>query len=302
MICAKEELSLVTKKYIVQFNIKDNNFDLGERRVYVTKDESLAKNNIGKEDNLLNFYNLYSDKWITYNWTDIAMYTYPNYDMLVTQNEEDSHFYESILDIITDNPKVKDANEKILLSIQELKDIFYNTVEEAKKIKNISQDIIDRHRDLFLSEFFSGQNAYTKNKLLFNLIFNLNIENYKNKNYDLDNIVKTYFEVLDYYSNIAKNDLKEEKDQLDEEEMIAEIESIEEILNDSVIGLKDKCNEIVRTVKEDNYNLEHGIIDMLEDWPPILFPTPVFICDNTDNDTLMQENIWLFTDVQPDEN
>ena len=27
MICAKEELSLVTKKYIVQFNIKDNNYN-----------------------------------------------------------------------------------------------------------------------------------------------------------------------------------------------------------------------------------------------------------------------------------
>ena len=42
MIDAKTELSLDTKKYIHQFNINDKNF-VGEKRVYVTRDENLEK-------------------------------------------------------------------------------------------------------------------------------------------------------------------------------------------------------------------------------------------------------------------
>ena len=52
---------------------------------------------------------------------------------------------------------------------------------------------------------------------------------------------------------------------------------------------------------ENLYNLCKCIIDIMENWPPILFPVPEFICDNTDNDTLFEENIWLFKDTKNNE-
>lgn len=298
MICAKEELSLVTKQYIVQLNLLDKNFK-GEKRVYVTKDENLAKNNIGKEDKLLNFYNLYLDKWITYDWTDIAMYTYPNYDMLVTQDDEDTHFLENLIDIIKDNPRVKDANEKVLNVIQERKKIFEDIVNEAKKFTELNN--IDLNQELFLGEYFSNTNAYTKNKLLFNLIFNLEYKNYVNTDYNLDIIIEKYYQVLDYYANKAKKDLDIERADIDDSEMLEEIDSIEEILNDSVNENKEFCIAKKNSVVNDNYDKEDAIIDIMENWPPILFPVPEFICDNTDNDTLFEENIWLFKDTKNNE-
>lgn len=172
------------------------------------------------------------------------------------------------------NSILNDVNKKIQIDVKNK----ISLKEEIKKYKGkVNLKIFNIYFTLLKSS------VLTFDQCLFNCIFNISVDNYKTNNFNAEEIKTTYHQVLDFFKQKAISNLESEIIGLNSDEL-EEINLIKEMIEDNVSDTKTKY---------ENLENNEDIVDMFEDWPAILMPTPEFIADRI-NDTAFQDCIWAF--------
>lgn len=164
---------------------------------------------------------------------------------------------------LTDKDKIDIINNEVIKIIDQYIDQNNKLLSDVVNYnKNYSEELFNSYSYLL---FFTEILNY--DEVLFSIIFNITLDEYKNgKIKNIEYFKDRYVDVIEVYKQKAIATIKGEIDEssLDEDE-INELELI--------------CSMISNAVDDCNIN-RSGMIDpleILEEYPPILFPIPYFI-------------------------
>jgi len=272
----------ITKKYILHANIYDS-VNNCRKLCYITNNDAYIPTHRDSQYLLDNnqdqiFYNLNNEKFERYENGEVFFIEYPNFDLL---NVED----------IIDIPEACENNNK---GIEESNNIVINNLKNKKeKLLELKDEIKQYNLDinLNLNDSLFINKVYDDNQYIFNTLFNLNPNDYKENNFSVNEINIIYNKILENKQSIALAELNEEKDKLDEDDQKQEIDSVISLVNDGVSLTKKENLSII----EQEDNPLDAIDKIFQSWPPILFPVPSFISDDEDN-TVFKDSSLLFTE------
>ena len=287
----KDYIIDISKNLIVQIACKDSEIPCGkffygtnnEDHITVNRTSTYHLSNANPNEYI--FFDINASEFVKMDGNNIYSILYPNIKLLNCELED---IGDEV--ILNNNPGVLSANELTLGNLDKLKNdfkilsTFATNYTPASAIENLKTN-----QTLYVNKVFND------NQAKFNLIFNITPTQYLNNTYNLTASRDKYFEVLDKEAAIAVASLEEEKTKKIALDAREEIDSVIGLVNSGVTDVKNTCNTAVTNYNTGTLSLSEAMVDIFETWPPILYPVPTFICDNTDNDTTFQECQWKFT-------
>lgn len=230
---------------------------------YIDSSKEKIEDNINDTESYV-FYDLIEKKWIKIMFNDDFPSLGGEFHFL------DEHGFDSpylILDAPED--KIESYNNQILEMVKKTEKDYNNAksslIDEIKIYnKDYNSDLLEKYFILFKSREFNY------NECLFSCIFDISIEEYKNNKINNFTKFKNIFKnIVNKEKEKALNKIEEEsKNFLDNEEEMAEVETIKELINTSV----DESLKI--TDETDDPSI------VFETYPTILQPSPDFLEDD----------------------
>ena len=222
------------------------------------------KNNNGS---YYRFFDVIKKVWFEYPKNQQLSYHYYGIDAAGLEDTVELYF-------LNDKDKITLINNEVIKIIAEFIDTNDKLVSDVVKYnKNYSKELFDIYSYLFFNT-----KILTYEEVLFSIVFNITPDEYKNdKIKDIEYFKDKYVDVIEVYKQKAIETIKGEIDEssLNEDE-INELELI--------------CSMIVSAVDESNVTRqgETEPLEILEEYPPILFPIPNFIEDTNSGSRYLQ--------------
>lgn len=215
------------------------------------------------------FYDVMKKEWFEYSVDNkISFHYYGTDDAMVNDTIE--------LYYLDDKDKIDIINNKVIKHITKITNIKDElSADILQYIKKYNEQIFEIYYQLLISETISY------NQALFSIIFNITLEEYdSNKINDINQFKERYVDIISVYYDKAVEHLKEEATKnspdgsVDEDER-QELEMIFTMLANAVEESNDER-------KDDDLT---DPVDILLEYPPILFPIPDFIDDHKTGNT-----------------
>lgn len=226
-------------------DINSNNYD------YKTGDESHYK-----------FYDVIKKEWFEYSVGNQISVRYYGTDDAMVADTVDLYF-------LNDKKKIDIINNNVLKNINELitlKDKL--SVDILQYIEKYDEEIFDIYYQLLASEIISY------NQALFSIIFDITLDEYNfDKINDINKFKEKYVNVISVYYDKAVNHLKEEAIKTSPDNSIEDEREELEMIFSMLASAVEESNDD-RT--DDDLT---DPVDILLEYPPILFPIPEFIDD-----------------------
>jgi len=240
---------------------------------------------IGSEYNKNIDYNYKNNNGLYYRFFDVIQKVWFEY---LTDQQLAYHYYgvdaaglEDTVELyfLNDKDKINLINNEVIKIVDEFIDTNDKLVSDVVKYnKNYSKELFNIYSHLFFNT-----KILTYDEVVFSIVFNITLDEYKNgKIENIEYFKDRYVDVIEVYKQKAIETIKGEIDEssLDEDE-INELELI--------------CSMITSAVDDSNVTRQNLIEpqEILEEYPPILFPVPNFIEDQHGRSRYLQCKLKL---------
>jgi len=253
-----EKVNNIASKCIIGVEYLDNN--LPTRR-FATLNADIIGDDIDynyKDTNgtIYRFFDVIEKVWFEYPTELQQSYIYYGTDVAGLEDTIELYF-------LTDKDKIDIINNEVIKIIDQFIDQNNKLLSDVVNYnKNYSKQLFNSYSYLL---FFTQ--ILTYKEVLFSIIFNITLDEYANdKIKNIEDFKDRYVDVIEVCKQKAIATIKEEIDEssLDEDE-INELELI--------------CSMICNAVDDSNVARQDFIepVEILEEYPPILFPIPDFI-------------------------
>lgn len=253
-----EKVNNIASKCIIGVEYLDNN--LPTRR-FATLNADIIGDDIDynyKDTNgtIYRFFDVIEKVWFEYPTELQQSYIYYGTDVAGLEDTIELYF-------LTDKDKIDIINNEVIKIIDQFIDQNNKLLSDVVNYnKNYSKELFNSYSYLL---FFTE--ILTYKEVLFSIIFNITLDEYANdKIKNIEDFKDRYVDVIEVYKQKAITTIKEEIDEssLDEDEK-NELELI--------------CSMICNAVDDSNTTRQDFIepVEILEEYPPILFPIPDFI-------------------------
>jgi|TARA_R100000479_G_scaffold176400_1_gene130631 hypothetical protein len=328
-------ITKISQDYILEMNYKDKKGI--NRSSFVTNDKKLCKGKRPKDKSLdepidpnyYTFYDLTNEEYIKIPYSEERVYgfMYPHFNKLgITDTIDLTKAIEE------KNPGIKEAN-KLVLEELKIKKVFFNKlINEAFnasvdfKIDYDARPGLDMYEEVrgladkpyngesvlkYNKTVYDGKNCdevkdlfisdvYDQYQTKFNLIFDITVNEYRNKTYKLENICKKFFEILDIHKKKSIDVLDKEKEEMKlaeaSDEDLEEVDSVIDLVSNGVKDCKNTCKDILKQYKNKEISKEDVVESIIKSWPPILFPFPRFLFESGGaNMSVFKQSLLKFT-------
>ena len=270
-----EKVNNIASKCIIGVEYLNNNLPV--RRFATLNPDIINSDNItpvnynykDNDGSYYNFFDVIKKVWFKYSVDQQMSYQY--FGTHAAKVNDTIELYH-----LDDKDKINIINNEVISHITKITDIKDKlSADILQYIKKYDEQIFEIYYQLLISEIISY------NQALFSITFNITLEEYNsNVINDIDQFKEIYVNIISVYYGKAVEHLKEEATKnspdgsIDEDEK-QELEMIFSMLANAVEESNDDR-------KDDDLT---DPVDILLEYPPILFPIPDFIDDHKTGNT-----------------
>ena len=270
-----EKINVVASKCIIGLEYEESNIPILK---FVTLNPSIIGDGLSEcnyiynhDDEYHHFFDVVEKKWFKYSEKNHISFIYYNLEANNVSCTGDLFFINdnSIIDNIN-----KDTIKMIDDNTRQIKELLSNVIKYNKQYDG---KLFNIYSQLMLS------GTLTYDEALFSSIFNITIDEYRSdKIQNVPNFIEIFKNVIKFYEDKAVYTIESEiqSDSLDDDEK-EELKLIIDMINESVAQSYDKCKNLTEPW------------EILEEYPTILYPIPIFIEDERGNDSYTKSKIKI---------
>ena len=237
-------------------------------RRFATLNADIIGNNVDynykdHDGTIYRFFDVVEKTWFEYPAELLQSYTYYGTNAAGLEDTIELYF-------LNDKDKIDIINNEVIKIINEFTAITDNLISDIVKYnKNYSKELFNKYAYLLFNK------VLTYDEVLFSVSFNITFDEYKSDQIqNIDDFIKIFKGVIKVYEEKAITTIRGEMEEnsLDEDE-VEELELIATMVKDAVEESYVACQKLCEPW------------EILEEYPTILFPIPVFIEDERGDDS-----------------